>query len=128
MISVERKCFRAKVLLPDPEAPIRTTRDKSGNVNFAFTWRSNSQSEKQPSVWARRGRRLLRRSARAKHHSGVLRPRDCTRLETPRGSIRSGGLCGAVFLRAWSRTSHCTHDSASSSRWWPRSEEHTSEL
>ena len=36
-ISVERKCFFAKVLLPEPEAPIKMMSDSSGMVNvFIF--------------------------------------------------------------------------------------------
>src|SRR5579862_9008987 len=39
MTSVGRKCLRANVLLPEPEAPMRTTRDRSGNENFSFMGR-----------------------------------------------------------------------------------------
>ena len=33
-ISVGLKCFRANVDLPEPDAPIRTTKESSGMVNF----------------------------------------------------------------------------------------------
>ena len=64
--------------LPEPEAPIKTTRAKSGIV---------SRTERPPSAWERRTWREGRRSIRAPPHSRGGRPPHPPTARTPLASI-----------------------------------------
>src|SRR5215471_13274752 len=107
MISVGKKCFLAKVLLPEPEAPIRTTRDNSGNVNLSLILVKPSTHGKPPFVWGLRALHLLRRPEEMKRRSCAPTQRASPSPEIRNGSTRNGGPCDETTLLAWSRISRC---------------------
>src|SRR5215467_2537840 len=112
MTSVGLKCFLAKVLFPEPEAPIRTTSDKSGNVNFSRILLSPWTAGRLPFVLERPEWHPLRRQVETKLHIHVTQRPELTRSEIRRGSIQSGDPCGAARRQAWFQISRCTHGSA----------------
>jgi hypothetical protein len=88
-----------KVLLPEPEAPMSTTRDKSGNVNFCFMEGFNRCGERCPSGWVNRASNPPDRWAGTPPSNDFFRKQDLPRPEILRGSIQSDGPCGGTNRR-----------------------------
>src|SRR5215472_18982800 len=109
MISVGRKCFFAKVLLPEPEAPIRTTRDSSGNVNFSLISLIRLKDGRWPFALGHPVQYLLPQREETKPYSCDTKRRERPRTEIRRESTRNDGLCDEERQQAWSRISRCIH-------------------
>src|SRR5262249_16526149 len=103
--SVCLKCLRANVLFPDPEGPIRTTRDSSGMVIFI--------SQKLPFAWANRLRHRRARLAKSGQCIRTFPPLSLPRIRTRPATIRNDDLYDADFLLANSQSVCCTQHSES---------------
>src|SRR5271168_4103403 len=91
-ISVGLKRLRAKVDLPDPDVPIRTTKQSSGN--FMCT------AKTPPSAWVVQARYLHRQRVESAQSNRTAWRLNCTTTETQPASTRSDDLCVEILLPA----------------------------